>query len=295
MGTVRPSAKGRAEVLGYRLAWEAFGAADRGTLLCLHGGPGVPHGYLTCLADLARFGYRVVFYDQLGCGASKRPKGTSLFTIERAVEEVEGFRRALGLGRIHLLGNSYGGMLAIAYALKYQRHLRSLVIASGLPSVPVANAELRRLVTQLPTRVQRTIARLERQEAFDDPAYQRAAMVFYRRHICRLRTWPPELTKSMAELSLPVYRTMWGPSEFAVHGSLRYWDVTDQLPRIRTPTLVTGGRYDEITPRIARTLHRGIRGSKLVVFPKSSHLPMWEERDRYMQVVGNFLRLHDDR
>ena len=120
-------------------------------------------------------------------------------------------------------------------------------------------------------------------------------MVFYRRHICRLRTWPPELTKSMAELSLPVYRTMWGPSEFAVHGSLRYWDVTDQLPRIRTPTLVTGGRYDEITPRIARTLHRGIRGSKLVVFPKSSHLPMWEEPDRYMQVVGNFLRLHDDR
>ena len=146
MGTVRPSAKGRAEVLGYRLAWEAFGAADRGTLLCLHGGPGVPHGYLTCLADLARFGYRVVFYDQLGCGASKRPKGTSLFTIERAVEEVEGFRRALGLGRIHLLGNSYGGMLAIAYALKYRRHLRSLVIASGLPSVPVTNAELRRLV-----------------------------------------------------------------------------------------------------------------------------------------------------
>src|SRR2546427_12947988 len=114
MGTVRPSAKGRAEVLGYRLAWEAFGAADRGTLLCLHGGPGVPHGYLTCLADLAQFGYRVAFYDQRRCRASKRPKGTSLFTIERALEEGEGLPRRFGLRRIHLLGNSYGGGPALA-------------------------------------------------------------------------------------------------------------------------------------------------------------------------------------
>src|SRR5256886_12984627 len=227
MATVRPSAKGRTAVLGYRLAWEAFGAADGGALLCLHGGPGVPHGSLTCLADLARFGYRVVFYDQLGCGTSDRPKGTSLFTIERAVEEVEGFRRALGLGRIHLLGNSYGGMLAVAYAIKYQRHLRSLVVASGFPSVPVANEEIRRLVRTLPIRVQRTIERLEREEAFDDPAYARAAMAFYRRHICRLPTWPRELTRAMGELSQPVYRTMWGPSEFSVQGSLRYWDITE--------------------------------------------------------------------
>src|SRR2546422_11696198 len=209
MGTVRPSAKGRAEVLGYRLAWEAFGAADRGTLLCLHGGPGVPHGYLTCLADLASFGYRIVFYDQLGVGASERPRGTSFFTIERGVEEVEGVRKALGLGRIHLLGNSYGGMLALAYAIKYQRNLRGLVVASGLPSVPVANVELRRLVRTLPIPVQRTIDRLERREAFGDPAYVRAAMAFYRRHICRLRTWPRELTRSLRDGSVPVYRTMW--------------------------------------------------------------------------------------
>src|SRR5207253_1080409 len=159
---------------------------------------------------------------KLGVGKSERPRGTSLFTIERAVEEVEGVRKALGLGRIHLLGNSYGGMLALAYAIKYQRHLRSLVVASGLPSVPVANEELRRLVRTLPIRVQRTIERLEREEAFDDPAYARAAMAFYRRHICRLPTWPRELTRAMGELSQPVYRTMWGPSEFAVQGSLRY-------------------------------------------------------------------------
>src|SRR5207302_7629658 len=124
---------------------------------------------LTCLADLTRFGYRIVFYDQLGVGKSDRPRGTSLFTIERAVEEAEGVRKALRLGWIHLLGNSYGGMLSLAYAIKYQRNLRSLVVASGLPSVPVVNAELRRLVRTPPTPVQRTIDRFERRGAFADP------------------------------------------------------------------------------------------------------------------------------
>src|SRR5256885_12875897 len=142
MGNPRPAAKGKVTVLGYRLFWESFGVPDRGTVLCLHGGPGVPHGYLTCLADLASFGYRIVFYDQLGVGGSERPRGTSLFTIERGVEEVEGVREALGLGRIHLLGNSYGGMLAPPDAIKNQRKLRGLGGPRGLPTVAGPNVEL---------------------------------------------------------------------------------------------------------------------------------------------------------
>src|SRR6266571_1505291 len=175
LATPEASARGRVTVLGFRLFYETFGRPERGTVLCLHGGPGVPHGYLTCLSDLAGFGYRVVLYDQLGCGKSDRPKGTSLFTIERAVEEADGIRRAFHLGRIHLLGNSYGGMLALAYAIKYSRNLRSLVVSSGLASVPLANAELRRLVAAMPADTRRTIDRLERREAFDHPDYQRAA------------------------------------------------------------------------------------------------------------------------
>src|SRR5256885_15346562 len=146
MRNPKPAAKGKVTVLGYRLFWESFGAPDRGTVLCLHGGPGVPHGYLTCLSDLASFGYRIVFYDQLGVGASERPRGTSFFTIERGVEEVEGVRKALGLGRIHLLGNSYGGMLALPDAIKHQRNLPTLAVPSGLPPVAVGNARLPRLV-----------------------------------------------------------------------------------------------------------------------------------------------------
>ncbi len=291
--TPKPSAHGRVQVLGFRLFYESFGDPEGGSVLCLHGGPGVPHGYLTCLSDLAEIGYRVVFYDQLGCGKSDRPKGTSLFTIERAVDEADGVRRALHLGRIHLLGNSYGGMLALAYAIRFSRNLRSLVVSSGLASVPLANAELRRLVAAMPVGIRRTIDWLERREAFDRPDDQRAAMAFYRRHVCRLPTWPRELTRAMREVSQPVYRTMWGPSEFTVLGSLRYWDVTDRLPRIRVPTLITGGKYDEITPRVLRAIRRGIPGSRLVIFPHSSHLPMWEERERYMRVVGGFLRRHD--
>src|SRR5439155_5188773 len=117
MGKPRPAAKGKVTVLGYRLFWESFGAPDRGTVLCLHGGPGVPHGYLTCLADISpRSAIGSSSTISSGSARANGPRGTSLFTIERGVEEVEGVRRALGLGRIHLLGNSYGGMLALAYA-----------------------------------------------------------------------------------------------------------------------------------------------------------------------------------
>jgi len=130
-------------VLGYKLFYKSFGEPERGTILCLHGGPGGTHDYMLPLADLAQSGYRVVFYDQIGCGKSELPKNVTLFTVERAVEEVEGMRRALGLGKVNLIGSSWGGMLAIAYALKYQRNLKSMVTIGGLANVPLATAEWR--------------------------------------------------------------------------------------------------------------------------------------------------------
>ena len=281
--------EGHVKILGFDLFYRTYGRPTKGTILCLHGGPGATHDYLLSLEDLAQFGYRVVLIDQLGCGKSARPRGTALYTIAHNVEEVEGVRKALQLGKVHLMGSSYGGALAIATALKYQRNLRSLVITGGLASVPLTVREMRRLVNRLPAKTRATLAKYEAREDYENPEYLAAVDVFYRRHVCRLPVWPREVTYSFEHLSRPVYFTMNGPNEFTIIGTIRDWDVTDQLPTIRVPTLVTVGRYDEVTPRVAESIHRGIRGSKLVRFENSAHLAMWEERSHYIGVVRDFL------
>ena len=281
--------EGYAKILGFSLFYRTYGRPTRGTVLCLHGGPGATHDYLLSLEDLAQFGYRVVLIDQLGCGKSDRPRGTGLYTIAHNVEEVEGVRTALRLGKVHLMGSSYGGALAIATALKYQRNLRSLIVTGGLASVPLTVREMRRLVNRLPPKVRETIAKYEALEDYRNPKYLAAVDVFYRRYVCRLPVWPREVTYSFEHLSAPVYFTMNGPNEFTIIGTIKDWDVTDQLPTIHLPTLVTVGRYDEVTPRVAESIHRGITGSKLVRFEKSAHLAMWEERSHYIEVLRNFL------
>lgn len=283
------SSDGYVTVGGIQLYYRMFGEAKKGTVLCLHGGPGATHDYMLSLADLAEFGYRVVFFDEFGCGKSELPKNVALLTIEYGVEEVEGVRRALDLGKVHLIGSSYGGLLAIAYALKYQKNLKSMVTIGGLHSVPLATAEMGRMKSQLPPDVVATLEKYEALGEYENPEYLKAVEVFYKKHLCRLEPWPKELVYSLEHISKPVYHTMNGPNEFTIVGNIRYWDVTDQLHKIRVPTLVTGGRYDEVSPKVAMGIHRGIRRSKLVIFPNSSHLPMWEEREKFIPVVRKFL------
>lgn len=285
----KEKSEGYVKVLGFKIFYKSFGEPGKVTVLCLHGGPGATHDYLLPLADLSQFGYRVVFYDQLGCGRSELPKDLTLFNIERAVEEVEGVRRVLGLGRIHLMGSSYGGLLGIAYALKYQKNLKSLITTGGLASVPLTIAEMQRLKSELPPDVQEMLRKYESVGDYENPEYLKAVDVFYRRYLCRLPKWPPELVHSMQHISKPVYLTMNGPNEFTIIGNIRYWDATSQLSKIHLPCLVIGGKYDEVTPKVAKSIHRGIKGSKLVIFENSSHLPMWEQRERYIEVVRNFL------
>lgn len=286
--------EGYTNILGHKLFYKIFNPrgsqARRGTVLCLHGGPGMTHDYILPLSDLSNFGYRVAFYDQLGCGKSELPKNLALFTVERAVEEVEASRKRLKLGgKIHLMGSSWGGLLAIAYALKYQKNLNGLILAGAYPNVPFATREMERLKSELPQSVKKVMRKYENEGDYENSEYQKAIMVFYRRHLCRLPEWPGEVKHSLDHLSKPVYYTMNGPNEFTIIGNTRYWDVSDQLSEISVPTLVTGGRYDEMTPNVARAIHRGIKGSKLVIFEKSSHLPFWEEREKYIRVVAEFL------
>ena len=286
--TLAAEQSGFVDVMGFKLFYRSFGRGSN-VLLCLHGGPGVPHYYLLPLAKLAKTGFRVVFYDQLGVGSSDKPDDLSLFNIERGAEEVEGVRKALDLGEINLLGSSYGGALALQYALKFQKHIKKMIIASGLSSVPETVSEMQRLKTLLPEDTQEVMKKYEAKSAFLHPEYLKTVEVFYHNFLCRLPKWPEEVVQALNELSVPVYFTQNGPNEFTIIGTWKGWDITARLPEIRVPTLITVGRYDEVTPKVAQTIHRGIRGSRLKIFENSGHLTMWDEEQEYLQAVEEFL------
>jgi len=284
---------GLVSVTGYQLFYRKFEPAEpRGTVLGLHGGPGCTHEYLLPLTDLTRRGYRVVLMDQLGCGRSERPKDYAVSTLEHNVEEVEQLRQSLGLGRVHLLGSSYGGLLALAVAARYPAGFQTLVTTGGLASVPYTVAEMHRLIRELPDGLREPIDRYGPLGMFQHPEYLRAVRGFYRRHLCRLSRWPSHLTNSLVETNHLVYGQMNGPNEFTIIGTIKDIDLTPELGRIRAPTLVTGGRHDEVTPNVARQIHQAISGSEWVVFEESSHVPMWEERAHYIATLARFFDAH---
>lgn len=273
---------------GYQVWYRRVG--DSGIpLLVLHGGPGMGHDYLEILEELAT-DRPVVFYDQLGCGKSDQPGDRSLWRMERFLAEVDTVRQALGLKEIHLLGQSWGGFLAIEYMLTRPSGVVSLTLASASASVSQAVAEVSRLKAGLPLEMYETLQRCEAVNDYNNPGYQAAVLEFYRRHLCRLAELPESFQRSIANIAgNPVYETMYGPNEFTVVGNLRNWDRTDRLGEISTPTLITVGRYDELTPHCAETLHQGIPNSQMVVFEASSHLAHLEETEKYLQVVAGFL------
>lgn len=279
---------------GYQTWYRSVGGGEApGNLpvLALHGGPGVPHDYLEALEALAETGRRIIFYDQLGCGNSDQPHDPALWTVERFVREVGAVRAALGLDRVHLLGQSWGGMLAMEYALTQPVGLASLLIESSPASMRQWVAEANRLRDALPPDVQATLLRHEAAGTTADPAYEAAMAVFYARHVCRLDPMPPGVARAFAKLAEnpEVYHTMNGPSEFHVVGTLRDWDITARLGEISVPTIVLSGRHDEATPAIAATVREGIPGAEGVIFEESSHLCHVEEPARFLAVVTEFL------
>lgn len=244
------------------------------------------------LINLTNHGYRVILYDQLGSGNSQVPKNKELLHVEHFVEELEGVRSGLGLGKVSLLGWSWGGMLAMAYALKYQDRLKAIVTTGSPASVPLCVQEMKRLKTELPREVQATMEKYEYEGDYENPEYKKAAEVWYRTFVCRLREWPPQLLYIIQHHSKLVYETMWGPNEFVCVGTLRYWDITDELRGIKVPTLITCGKYDEVTPTTCRSAHEHIKGSKFEIFENSAHSGIWEERERYLELVRTFLDKH---
>jgi proline-specific peptidase len=283
--------RGRATVPGGEVAYGIVGSGNR-TLLALHGGPGVPSQYIRSIADLARDGTRVVFYDQLGCGASDHPDDSSLWVMERFVEEVEAVRTALDLGEVDLWGQSFGGMLAQEYALAYPESLRTLTLTSTICSAAFHRKELARLIAGFPPE---TAAILRHAHSTGDtavPGYEQASAAFWARHVCRLDPYPPELQESTDQTSMQVFSAMWGPDDVAMVGNLSEWDISDRISAIAIPTLIAVGAYDELTPASSKMIAGRIPNSELVVFSESSHHAFWEERDHYMRVVDDFLSRH---
>ncbi len=284
--------EGLVPVPGGRVWYQVIGDGLAVPLLVLHGGPGFPHDYLEPLAALAAE-RPVVFYDQLGCGRSDRPDDPSLWHVERFVAELAEVRRALGLDRLHILGHSWGSMLATDYALTRPDGLVGLILASPPLSIPRWLDDLAAYRRDLPADVQAVLDQHEAAGTVDSPEYEAATTEFYRRHLCRLDPLPEAQQRALDGAGLPVYHAMWGPNEFYMTGSLRTYDRTDRLPELAVPTLFTCGRYDEAPPATTAWYQHLVPGAELAVFEQSAHVPHLEEPQRYRTTVADFLRRVD--
>jgi proline-specific peptidase len=287
---MRGDPEGFIDVPGGRVWYRVAGADRPGVpLLGLHGGPGFTHDTLLTLDGLAS-DRPVVLYDQLGSGRSDRPGDPDLYRVERFVEEVGRVREGLGLDRIHLLGHSWGGTLALSYTLTGPADLESLILASPLVSTSRWLEDARRLRSELPEEVQRVLDDHEEREFTGCPEYVAATYEFYRRHLCRKEPWPEELERGFAGVGLDVYETMWGPTEFHATGTLLDLDLVPRLEELRLPVLFTCGRYDEASPDTVASFTGAVPGAEMVVFEQSSHTAHLEESERYLDVVRAFLQ-----
>ena len=286
---MKPDQRHEVQVDGYRVIAYSFGAGDE-VVFCLNGGPGLPCDYLreahSCLAD---DGYRVVAFDQLGTGASDRPQDPSLWTIGRYVEETETVRKALGLGKVHLLGHSWGGWLAIDYALTYPQNLKTLILENTVADMPHLISELERLRSALGSETVGMMQKHEAQGTLDHPEYMAAITILNYRHVCRLADWPAPVQRSLDDWNMGPYGTMQGPNEFLYTGNLKDWNRLADLPKIDVPTLVTVGENDELTPACALRMKLALPDAELKVFANASHMPFYEQPQSYYPVLLDFL------
>jgi proline iminopeptidase len=274
---------------GHQVVTYSYGVGDDIVFL-LNGGPGLPCNYLrNPHLRLADRGWRVVTYDQLGCGASDKPDDKALWRIERYVEEVETVRRALGLGSIHLLGHSWGGWLSIEYGIAYPDRLKTIILENTCGDMPHLVGELNRMRAALGPE---TVAMMQRHEAegtLDHPEYEAAITILNYRHVCRLDHWPDSIHRSLDDWNMSVYGTMQGPNEFLYVGNLKDWCRLDEMAGINCPALITTGLHDEIGPPCAMRMQQSLPDATLKVFKNSSHMPFYEEPEAYFAVLEGFL------
>jgi len=262
----------------------------------LAGGPGMSHAYLEAFNSwFPCAGIQFYYYDQLGTGASDHPKDTKLWTLSRYVDEVEQVRKALGLNKnnFYLYGHSWGGMLALQYVLKYQQHLKGLIISNMMASAPAYNAYAHNvLMPQMNPKVLAEILKLEKEGKTDDPRYMNLLMAnYYTKHILRMPPdqWPEPVMQALNGVNETIYTLMQGPSEMGLNGRLEHWDVSKQLKDITVPTLMIGAHYGTMNPKYMKWMAGQVQHGRFLHCPRGSHLCMYYEQKLYMGGIIKFI------
>ena len=284
---------------GVMIYYEEFGKGE--PLLILHGGPGASHDYfLPYLVPLAKHN-RLIFIDERGSGQSEKLQDVSKYTVENMVEDAEAVREALHLGKINLLGHSCGGVLAQAYALKYQKNLLHLILCSTFPSTSQMNKVFVKMKENMTPELRDKIDKMEKEglykhgAAYEKNRYTDDYMVAawgegYFPYLYQNRPDPNYDPVANGVMSWDLYREMWGSDgEFIIDGNLKSVEYVDKLHTIKVPTLITCGDHDECDPSLSKEMHEKIAGSKLVIFPKSGHMTFVDQPDMFIKTINDFL------
>jgi proline iminopeptidase len=266
-------------------------------LLLLNGGPGATHEYFECFENfLPAEGIEIIYYDQLGCGNSDNPNDVALWDLARYVEEVEQVRKALNLdaSNFYLLGHSWGGILAMEYALKYQNNMKGLIISNMMSSCPEYGKYADEILAkQMDPKVLAELNQIEAAKDFTNPRYMELLIPnFYEKHILRFpaKDWPEPVNRSMGKLNQSLYVTMQGPSEFGISGKLEKWDRKANLKNITIPTLVIGAKYDTMDPKHMEEMSKLVQNGTYLFCPKGSHMDFYDDQKVYFEGLIPFLK-----
>jgi len=282
----------------FKVWTKRFGNNPRIKILLLHGGPAMTHEYMECFESFfPKEGFEMVEYDQLGSYYSDQPRDSSLWTTPRFVEEVEQVRKALDMDstNFYLLGNSWGGILAMQYALKYQKNLKGLIICNMMASMPAYEKYNGTLRNQMRKSLVDSLTAFENKGMYKDSVYQ--ALVFseyYNKHLCRLPEWPDPVLRALKHVNEQIYVMMQGPSEFKTGGRLIKWDVSKELKNITVPTLTVGAKYDTMDPEYMKWMSTQLPKGSYLYCPNGSHLAMWDDQKVFMDGVIKFIKRVDD-
>ncbi|WP_150451911.1 proline iminopeptidase-family hydrolase [Arenibacter lacus] len=271
-------------------------------VLLLHGGPGATHEYFKIFDEyFPEANIEYYYYDQLESAHSDQPNNKALWTVDRYVDEVEQVRQALGLNKdnFYLLGSSWGGLLAMEYALKHQENLKGLIVSNMMASIPAYITYANKvLAPQLDPSILQEIRALEAAEDYANPRYTELIHThYYPKHVLRLPLdeWPEDVNKSMSNINQDLYVTMQGPSEFGVVGDakLKDWDITSKLSKITVPTLTIGGEYDTMDPTHMAWIATEVQNGQYLHCPNGSHFAMHDDAENYFRGVLDFIKRVD--